>query len=202
LKAKRAVVCRIFLVSFASLRFAVFALMLAMLAACGSANNIALSQTYSASGLIFNYPAGWKVNDSTSAVLIANTQAALDAMQISSGSFNLQSGQVGASLVMLPMSQLKSLGADVTPVEVLKQIKAPASVGQFGDASATTIGSSKSAARAAGSNATTDLLMVAVKIGENGYALVIAASAKGELSHYEPTLDAILDTIRYTPESP
>jgi hypothetical protein len=177
--------------------------MLAMLAACGSANNIALSQTYSASGLIFNYPGGWTVNaDSASAVRIANNQAALDAMQVSGSRFNLQSGQFGASMVMIPLSQLKSLGANFTPVDVLKKISAPAAVGQFGDASATTIGSSKSAARATGSNATTDLLMVAVKIGENGYALVIAASAKGELSQYEPTLDAILDTIRYTPESP
>jgi hypothetical protein len=55
------------------------------------------------------------------------------------------------------------------------------------------------AASAEGTNSLNDLVLYMVDVGDDTYIVAFGNSALGELSTFEPTLRAILDTLAYSP---
>jgi hypothetical protein len=148
----------------------------------------------------FNYPDGWIVSDAPGLVTIANSQAAIEAEVPAPGQFQ-------ARLFTTPISAIEGLGLAATPRDVLQFFAESLSTsGVTFNAPADLNVGSRPAARIEGSGTDGQGLVIAMNLDNGNYAFVSAISAPGEISRFEPTLLAILESLAYTalpiPETP
>jgi hypothetical protein len=181
-----------------------------MLAACGgggggtttnNASSVSLSETYDGDDVSFKYPSGWVVQAPAAPggpVMLANNQAALDAMS-ASGTTTAASGQ--QAVIVMPF--VGDAGAAITatassPMDLLKQMIPSMSSGTnnitFGDPTEATIGGN-TAARATGTGDSGDGKIIVIKVGDAGYVLVMGVTAKGELGNIEGSVDGLAESI-------
>jgi hypothetical protein len=143
--------------------------------------------------ITFNYPDGWIVNDVPGLVTIANSQAAIEAQ-------NPAPGQFQARLFTTPISAIEGLGVAATPRDVLQFFADGLSTSgvTFNAPADLNIGT-RAAARIEGSGTDGQALVLALNLDNGNYAFVSAISAPGEISRFEATLLAILNSLAYTP---
>jgi hypothetical protein len=143
--------------------------------------------------ITFNYPDGWIINDAPGLVTIANGQAAIEAEVPAPGQFQ-------ARLFTTPISAIEGLGVAATPRDVLQFFADGLSTSgvTFNAPADLNIGT-RAAARIEGSGTDGQALVLAMNLDNGNYAFVSAISAPGEISRFEPTLLAILNSLVYTP---
>jgi hypothetical protein len=170
---------------------------LAFLAACSSAATSTpapLSQTFASSdsGIMLQYPAGWVASDLMGQVVIANMQAAVDAVVPAPGQFQ-------ARLFGTPISAINGLNADASPRQVIDFFASSLSTSgvTFNSATELTIGD-HDAARLEGNGTDGQAVVLVMNVGNGNFVFASATAAPGELAQYEPTLQAILKTLTYT----
>jgi hypothetical protein len=182
-----------------------------MLAACGggggtTTNNTsssALSETYDAGGLSFKYPSGWVVQAPDAdvpggAVMLGNSQTTLNAMT-ADGSTKAESGQQAIMIIPVVGDAFTAMSAAVSsPVDLLKMMGPSMSAGAngltFGDPTEATVGGNP-AAKASGTSDSGDGKLIAIKVGDAGYVLVMGVTAKGEMGNLESTVDGLAETV-------
>jgi hypothetical protein len=174
---------------------------LAMLAACSSAATttptptaLALSQSItSANGTVtLSYPTGWAASAESVVIKVGNTTDVLNAPAPAAGQFQMR-------IATGPIDALPDVPADATARNILNHfIKGISSSAlTLGAANDITIGS-HSAARVDVTAKDGQGTIIALNLGAGVYALVSANTAPGELAKFEPTMNAIIDSIRYT----
>lgn len=170
-------------------------IMAACSGAAGPATALPLTQAFkSGDGTIsLNYPDKWVAQDLLGQVTIGNGQAALDAATPAPGQFQ-------ARLFGTPISAIQGLKAEAAPREVLGFFAESLSTSgvTFSTPTDLTIGAHP-AARIEGSGTDGQAIVLAVDLGGGNYIFVTATSAPGEISRFEPTLLAILESLTYTP---
>ncbi|MBL8161384.1 MAG: hypothetical protein JNJ61_05310 [Anaerolineae bacterium] len=169
----------------------------------GGGGGVTLSETYDSNGVTFKYPSGWVVDpNSSTGVSIASAQAALDALNAGSAAdVNLAAGQYAISVLPFTGDEVQAMA--VTDPKALVSMMATGITGgeasgiTFGDAAEATI-NGKPGARATGSNDKVDLQMVAINMGDSGFAVVFAIAPKGEMGTLNNTFNPMLDTLALT----
>jgi hypothetical protein len=164
----------------------------------------------------FMYPSGWFVSEETGEILLASSE------DEASNTETPPSGAFRATILVSPITELDmGLSADATPLEVL-QVVADAIAGadtaeateEAGDATEEagdaedifafeepeemTVGT-HDAASLTGKRGDSDVVVWVIRLDDNVYAAIIAATASSELADLEPTLAAVAETITYTP---
>ncbi len=154
-----------------------------------------LTQTFQSSDgtITFSYPDGWIINDAPGLVTIANSQTAIEAQIATPGQFQ-------ARLITTPISAIEGLGIVATPRDVLQFFAEGLSTSgvTFNAPTDLSVGT-RPAARIEGSGTDGQGLVLAMNLDNGNYAFVSAISAPGEISRFEPTLLAILESLAYTP---
>lgn len=177
--------------------FAVLFLAL-LLAACAptppaAPTPLALSETFrTADGLVtLRYPAGWYISEISGQITLATTQAAAEASAPARGQFQMR-------MIIGPISAINGLSAQSTPRQVIEFFAATLS-GQGVSFSAPTefaVGR-YSAARVEGASADGQGVVLAVSLQNGIYNIASATSFLGEMTPFEPTLRAILESVSY-----
>ncbi len=175
-----------------------------LLAACGGnapeATAVPVSQNFQSeatgANVAFNYPTGWAASVSNGQILVANSQAALEATGPAAGQFAIR-------MLVGPISVLGGLTAESSAHDVILFFKTSlATTGvTFGDPLDMTIGSF-SASRVQGSSTDGDGSITAVNMGDGIFNIASVVSAPGEMKQFEATLNAILATVSYQPIAP
>lgn len=163
--------------------------------AASPATALPLTQTFQSGdeSVTLKYPDGWIAQDLLGQVTVANGQAALDAASPAPGQFQ-------ARLFTTPVSAIEGLSAEATPRDVLQFFAESLSTSgvTFSAPTDLTVGT-RPAARIEGTGTDGQGVVLALNVGDNNYAFVSAISAPGEISRFEPTLLAILDSLVYIP---
>jgi hypothetical protein len=176
-------------------------LILLVLAACSSGTPtaptptaLALTQSInSANGTVtLSYPAGWAASAESVVIKVGNTADVLNAPAPAAGQFQMR-------VATGPVDALPDVSADAKPRDILthftKGIASSAlTLSAVGDV---TIGS-HSAARVDVTAKDGQGAIIALNLGDGIYALISANSAPNELAKFEPSMNAIIDSIRYT----
>lgn len=166
--------------------------------AAAPATALPLTQAFkSADGSIsLNYPEGWVAQDLLGQVTIANGQSVIDAAKPGPGQFQ-------ARLFGTPISAIQGLQEGAAPRDVLQFFAQSLSTSgvTFTTPTDLTLGS-RAAARIQGSGTDGQAVVLAVDLGGGNYIFATATSAPGEISRFEPTLQAILGSLTYTPLAP
>ncbi|MBL8163374.1 MAG: hypothetical protein JNJ61_15410 [Anaerolineae bacterium] len=154
---------------------------------------LALTETFrTADGLVtLRYPAGWYASEITGQITIATTQTAAEAASPARGQFQMR-------MIVGPISAINGLAADSTPRQVL-EFFAQTLAGQgvtFNTPAEFTLGS-YNAARLEGSSADGQGTVMAVNLQNGIYNIASATSFLGEMTQFEPTLRAILESVTY-----
>lgn len=178
----------------------------------GGGGGVNLSQTIAfesefLGSITVNYPEGWfSATQPDQGIMIANSQAALDAMQAEE-SPQPEEGQVGGLITAFPSEFFSSLGiaADASPSAVLSTfvenvLTDESSEVNLGDPQEVTL-NGKTAAIASGTvteeGATSDATFVVVQ-AEGGVVLVIFRASEGDIGEYDATIRAVAGSAVYT----
>jgi hypothetical protein len=174
-------------------------LFIGLLAACASSAATTpepLTQSFRSSDgtIMLQYPAGWTVSDQAGQVVIANSQAAVNAVVPAPGQFQ-------ARMFGTPISAIANLNPSATPRQVIDFFADSLSTSgvTFNSASELTIGDRHDAARLEGSGTDGQAVVLVVGMGNGIFLFVTATTAPGELSRFEPTLQSIVSSVVYTP---
>lgn len=169
-----------------------------LLAACtppqaAAPTPLTLSETFRTSdGLVsLRHPAGWYASEIAGQITIATTQAAAEAASPARGQFQVR-------MIVGPISAINGLAAESTPRQVI-EFFAQTLAGQgvsFSTPTEFTIGR-YSAARVEGSSADGQGVVMAVSLQNGIYNIISATSFLGEMTQFEPTLRAILESVSY-----
>jgi hypothetical protein len=189
----------------------IFSLLVLILAGCGAnqtTNPIVESNTPATpeltwnfisedGALTFDYPEGWTVQGNSSQVVISNGQSVMP-----TGASGPASGQFFASIVVAPTTDTPGLSAGANALQVLgvysEFFAADSEGAAFGEASTLDF-NGKSAARAENiGSSNSQSALFAVDLGNDVFAVAVAAAAPGELANYEATMRTILASMLYT----
>ena len=115
---------------------------------------------------------------------------------------SLAAGQQLITVLPLTGATFQALSATVSsPVDLLDQMGPAISDTEsgltFGAPTETTI-AGKPAARSSASSDNGDGQLIAINLGDAGYAIVVGAAGKGEMSSLEPTLNAVAESVGVT----
>jgi hypothetical protein len=143
--------------------------------------------------IALRYPSGWVTTVVNGQIIVANSQAALDAASPSGGQFV-------ARMVVGPIKVLSGLSETSTSHEVIQFFAASlATTGiKFSDPTDLRIGTF-TASRIAGNSSDGDGSITAVDMNQGIYNIVSVVSAAGEMGKFEQTLWNILASVTYTP---
>lgn len=171
-----------------------------VLVACGGTNSgggsaVTLSQTFSAedSAIGFKFPEGWITNNAFGQVTLASSQAALDAAEPIAGAMIV-------NFLVAPTADIAGLAENATPTDVLNVFRSfmeGEDAPTFGDVSELKVGN-MDAAQISGSDDKADAIVYVVKVADDAYVVIVGGTAKGEMSNYEATLKAVIESITYT----
>jgi hypothetical protein len=161
--------------------------------------DIVLTQRFvTQDGIItFFYPEDWVAVESNGAIGVSN-----DADIQRTSDAGLETGQVYLDIFTITGSELGGVPEGTTVLEVagvlVDNISAqPDSPFAFDPPTGLNLGDFP-AASAQGTNGVNDLILYLVDVGDGTYVAASGNAALGELSTFEPTLRAILDTLAYS----
>jgi predicted Zn-dependent protease len=177
-----------------------------LMAACGGAGGgggggaLTLSETFEQEGLTFKYPSGW-VTDSDSesgTVFLANSQDALNLAGAVTDELTVPAGQQIVVFFAIPAELAAALGPTGTsPADILNSMATGLTGGEgamtVGDVTETTIGG-QPAARASATSDAADAQIIVRSYGDDGFLMMMAGTAKGEMGQLEATLNAIAES--------
>jgi hypothetical protein len=175
-------------------------LLVVLLAACGGGSAVtptplALTQNYvSGDGTIsFQYPPDWVATAVSGQVTIANSQAAFEARSPAPGQFLTR-------MIVGPIASVSGLSADSKPLDVVTFFveSLSSSAITFSAPVETPIGTRR-AGRVDGTGADGQGVILALDMGDGNYSIISVTCSPGELSRFEGTLEAILQTLVYVP---
>jgi hypothetical protein len=170
----------------------------------------------------FDYPANWVVQEqSPNQFVLASSQEAFDTTTGAPGT-----GDFLAVIFVNSIDDMPELSPGATPAEVVDAFAlslneilgdegdagsetteeateeagdvATEEAGMFGEPTETTVGD-RDAARIEASRDDGDAVVYAIDLGDDVFAVIVGASASGEMSDFDAVLQAIAETITYTP---
>jgi hypothetical protein len=153
--------------------------------------------------LNLSYPADWSLSvDENGVVAFANSEAAIERMNTG----QLQTGDIGVSVVLLPTAFLDVFGVSVSSSDEALQFILVAPVHrvadpdntQIGDISAVELDSGHDASQFSLSNATLEGKVFAIVLTEGVIAYVTVVSSAGEYTNAEDLILSIIGTVEYT----
>jgi hypothetical protein len=179
----------------------IITLILFLLAACSGGTTTAptptalpLSQSItSASGTVtLSYPAGWAASAESVVIKVGNTPDVLNAPAPAAGQFQMR-------VATGPVDALPDVNADARPRDILTHFTKGISSGALNLSAISEVNiGSHSAARLDVTAKDGQGAIIALNLGDGIYALISANSAPNELAKFEPSMNAIIDSIRYT----
>ena len=181
-----------------------FALSFALVSGCAKDTSGDMTSFVSESGFLnLSYPADWSLSvDENGVVAFANSEATIERMNTG----QLQTGDIGVSVVLMPTAFLDVFGGSVSSsdealqfilVSPLHRIADPDNT-QVGDISAVELNSSHDASQFSLSNATLEGKVFAIILTEGVIAYVTVVSSAGEYANAEDLILSIIGTIEYT----
>lgn len=188
------------------------ALLATVLAACGgndsggsgsdntntSSSAATLSQTYTApdNSITVKLPDGWEAQGGAGSVVITNDKTALEN---TGASEEMPADTVVIVYTVFPADQAAAM-VGATDKPALKDLIVPFSAAagdpsaQMSDPTEIQFGG-KSAIRATGSSDASDVLIIVVDEGDAGFGMITVGAKKGELSKFEATALAVIESI-------
>ncbi len=180
----------------------VLVVVVALLAACGgddkksSSSSVNLSQSFtSETGITVKYPDGWVAKDASGTVYVANSQAAMDAMEAAEGGGPAK-GQSAIVLMAMPVDALGGMSVEDSFKAMVQSIGGEDENTKLGDVKEVKV-NGQTAYRADLTSPDGEGFYLG---WENNGALIIAAgvAATGELKDMESTQLKVIDSVTYT----
>ncbi len=181
-----------------------FALSFALVSGCARDASGDMTSFVSESGFLnLSYPADWSISvDENGVVAFANSEATIERMNTG----QLQTGDIGVSVVLLPTAFLDVFGVSVSSSDEALQFILVAPVHrvadpdntQIGDISAVELDSGHDASQFSLSNATLEGKVFAIVLTEGVIAYVTVVSSAGEYANTEDLILSIIGTVEYT----
>lgn len=198
-----------------SLLFVLSTILSVILVACGGsadgdgsgdgAESVDLSQSLSyedemGATVTISYPEGWVSSAENGSAAFATSEEVLD-MATGADLPAVESGQVVAIMLALPSEMVSFFveeGEDVSPTAIANSFVGDmaSDTATIGDVEEATL-NGKSAAVVTGSEDGTDLVLVAIDLGDGNYAIIFGATAEGEAGEIRPTIEGMAGSIEY-----